>query len=209
MIQQNVQFLPGLKVSDSRALEIRGEILRKSLHFLIALVPALASFNLLFTMILLGLGTAFYAFAETMRLLGREVFLVSRLTALAARKRDQGRFVLGPVTLGMGALLALTFYPNPAAAVAIYALAFGDGFASLIGKLFGTVRIPFTGGKSVEGSLACFTAVFIASFLTTKSFGGSLVIAGVSTLIELLPLKDFDNIVIPSVIGYLAVILFL
>jgi dolichol kinase len=192
----------------ARFTEIKTEIVRKSLHFLIALVPSLASINLSFTMIVLGFGTAFYAFAESMRMAGREIFLVSRITAVAARKRDKGRFVLGPVTLGLGALLALSFYPNPAAAVAIYALAFGDGFASLIGKLFGSIRIPFSGGKSVEGSLACFTAVFIASYLATGSVQGSFIIAGMTTMIELLPLRDFDNIAIPSMIGYLAVILF-
>ncbi len=189
--------------------EVKTEIVRKSLHFLIALGPSLASFNLVFTMILLSLGTTFSAVAEALRLSGKEIFIVSKLTKSAARTRDAGRFVLGPVTLGLGALLALTFYPNPAAAVAIYALAFGDGFASLIGKVFGTVRIPFTGGKSLEGSLACFLAVFIATYLCTSSLSGSFLIAVAATIIEAAPLKDFDNIALPCIIGYLSVILFL
>jgi phytol kinase len=91
---------------------------------------------------------------------GYSVPIVSKVTALAARRRDGDRFVLGPITLGLGALLSLLLYPNPAASIAIYALAFGDGLSSLVGKSFGSVRIPFTGGKSLEGSLTCMVAVF-------------------------------------------------
>jgi phytol kinase len=195
--------------STLRFSEIKTEIVRKFFHFLIALVPFLASISLGFTMILVSAGTVFYALAESLRLSGHEVFLVSRITQRAARQRDTGRFVLGPVTLGIGALLALSFYPNPAAAVAIYALAFGDGCASLFGKLFGTIRLPFTGGKSLEGSLACFLAVFVSTYLCTGSMSGSFLVAAAATLIEAAPLKDFDNIAIPCVIGYLSVILFL
>jgi phytol kinase len=196
-------------LSSPRFSEIKTEIVRKSLHFSIALVPTLASINLVFTMALVSAGILFYAIAEALRLSGHEVFIVSKVTQTAARSRDSGRFVLGPVTLGLGALLALSFYPNPAAAVAIYALAFGDGCASLFGKLFGTIKLPFTGGKSLEGSLACFLAVFIATYLCTGSTGGSFLIAAAATIIEAAPLKDFDNIAIPCVIGYLAVILFI
>lgn len=209
VISTGVVFTHRLGQSSAFVSEMKTELVRKSIHFSIALVPALASVNLVFTMFLVSAGTLFYAIAEALRLSGREVFIVSKVTQTAARDRDAGRFVLGPVTLGLGALLALAFYPNPAAAVAIYALAFGDGCASLFGKLFGTVKLPFTGGKSLEGSIACFLAVFIATYLCTGSASGSFLIAVAATIIEAAPLKDLDNIAIPCVIGYLAVILFL
>ena len=121
---------------------LRGEVIRKALHLLIALVPLLASFNLQATISLLAAGTLFYVFAEKMRIAGRPVFIVSDLTVLASREHDRGRFVIGPVTLGLGAMLALLLYPSTAAAIAVYALAFGDGLASLAGKLFQTARDP-------------------------------------------------------------------
>ena len=40
-------------------------------------------------------------------------------------------------------------------------LAFGGGLSRLVGKAFGRVRLPFTGGKSLEGSLTCLFAVFL------------------------------------------------
>ena len=105
-------------------------------------------------MALLAFGTVFYVFAEKARLAGRTILIISDLTIIASRERDRGRFVLGPVTLGVGALLALLLYPSTAAALAIYALAFGDGLASLAGKLLPSPRIPLTRGKTLAGSLA-------------------------------------------------------
>jgi dolichol kinase len=112
--------------------------------------------------------------------------------------------VLGPVTLGIGALLALLLFPSPAACIGIYALAFGDGFAALIGKLFGRIRPAFLFGKSVEGSLACFTAVFISAWLVSRSFTVAFTAAFVATAVEALPLEDYDNVALPLVVGAVA-----
>ncbi len=181
--------------------EVRSELVRKSIHFLIALTPAIAAFDRSFAVILLAGGTLFYAFAERNRIAGVTMPLISSLTAMAARDRDLGRFVLGPVTLGLGALLSLLLYPDPAASVAIYALAFGDGLASLVGKVFGRFRPAFLMGKSVEGSLACFVAVLLASWKVTADFRLSLFAALVATLVEALPLEDYDNIALPLAVG--------
>jgi len=188
--------------------EIRIEMLRKSIHLLIALVPSLAFFIGVFpTTIILAVGVLFYTTCETLRMYGKEVPVVSAVTSLAARKRDAGKFVLGPITLGLGAMLSLILYPEPAASIAIYALAFGDGLSSLVGKLFGTIRLPFTGGKSLEGSLTCFTAVFVSAYALSGKAVPSAAVALVATLTEACPLKDFDNIILPLVTGCAALLL--
>jgi dolichol kinase len=185
-----------------RALnEVKTEIVRKSIHFFIALSPSMAAINRPFTVLFLMIGTLTYTYMETLRLAGVKVPLISSLTSMASRSRDMGHFVLGPVTLGLGALLALLLYPSPAASIAIYALAFGDGFASLAGKLFGQIRPSFLYGKSLEGSLACFAAVFISAWQVSRSFHISLVAALTATAVESLPLKDYDNFAIPMVVG--------
>ncbi len=187
--------------------EIRIELVRKSIHLLIGLVPLLASYNLSLTYFMLAVGTLVYATSETLRMGGVEVPLISRVTALAARQRDSGHFVLGPVTLGIGTMLSLLLYPEPAASIAIYSLAFGDGLSSLVGKLFGSIRLPFTGGKSLEGSLTCFFAVFISAYSLTQRAPESLGVALVGTLVEAAPLKDFDNIVLPMAAGLASLLL--
>lgn len=181
--------------------EVRIEVLRKSIHLLIALVPSLARFSLPGTILLLGCGIFVYATCEALRMRGFRVPLVSRVTALAARRRDTGKFVRGPITLALGAILSLLLFPAEAASIAIYTLAFGDGLSSLVGKLLGRIRLPLTGGKSLEGSLTCFFAVFIAAFLVSGKAPASLAVATVAMLTEAAPLKDFDNIVLPLVAG--------
>jgi phytol kinase len=188
--------------------ELRIEVLRKSIHLLIAFVPLIARINLGLAVGLLSGGVLFYAACESLRMEGYAVPVVSKITARAARRRDGNRFVLGPITLGLGALMSLLLYPNPAASIAIYALAFGDGLSSLVGKTFGSVRIPFTGGKSVEGSLTCLLAVFVASYAVTSDAPRSFAIAVAAMLIEAAPTKDLDNIVLPVLVGAIASLLF-
>ncbi|AEF83380.1 diacylglycerol/polyprenol kinase family protein [Leadbettera azotonutricia] len=184
------------------ARELKTECIRKSIHFLIALSPTMAAVSKPLTVAILAAGTLLYACFETLRLLGVKVPLVSSLTSIASRSRDRGHFVLGPVTLGLGALLALLLYPSPAASIAIYALAFGDGFASLIGKFFGVHRPSIMLGKSIEGSMACFIAVFMAAIKVSGSIQITLAAAITATLVEVLPLEDYDNLALPIAVGF-------
>ena len=181
---------------------IKTEFFRKSIHFLIALSPAMAAWNRLFTLVFLMTGIAFYAYMESLRIRGVSIPLFSYMVAKSSRLRDEGRFVLGPVTLGLGAVLVLAFYPLHIAAIAIYALAFGDGFASLLGKPFGRIRPAFMFGKSVEGSLACFAAVLIFTWRVSHSLPISLTAAFTASLAEMLPLEDFDNIALPLAVAF-------
>jgi len=181
--------------------ELKTEIVRKSIHFLIALSPLMAAINRPLTVLFLITGTLGYTLMEYMRLSGVKVPVISSLTSMSSRSRDMGRFVMGPVTLGFGALLALLLYPSPVASIAIYALAFGDGFASLVGKFFGKWRPAIMCGKSVEGSFACFAAVFISAFAVSHSINIALLAAFTATVVEALPLADFDNMAIPVTVG--------
>jgi dolichol kinase len=121
---------------------------------------------------------------------------------MASRPRDADRFVMGPITLGLGAFLALVIFPPQIAAIAVYALAFGDGFASLVGKFCGRIRPVFLKGKSVEGSLACFTAVFVTTYAVSQNIGVSMAAAAAATVTEAFPLGDYDNIALPAAVGF-------
>jgi dolichol kinase len=192
---------------DMRAMdfhELKTELIRKAIHFLIALSPSMAAVNRSLTVGLLITGTMFYACMETLRLSGVQVPLISSITNMASRTRDRGRFVLGPITLGIGALLALLLYPSPAASIAIYAMAFGDGFASLIGKFFGRTRPSFLLGKSVEGSRACCAAVFFTAYRVSMNYRTAIFSALAATLVEALPLEDYDNVALPITAGFAA-----
>jgi dolichol kinase len=181
--------------------EIRTEAVRKSIHFLIALSPGMAIISYPLTVLILAAGVLCYTVMEALRLSGVRVPLVSALTGMASRRRDTGRFVLGPVTLGTGALLALLLFPAPVAFIGIYALAFGDGFAGLVGKIFGKCRPAFLFGKSAEGTFACFTATYLCAFFVSQNFTVSLIAAFTAAAVEALPLEDYDNIALPLAVG--------
>ena len=193
-----------------QALPRRGigsELARKGIHILIAMVPSLAAMNKSNTALLLMGGILFYSWAESMRFLGFQLPMISSVTAAVLRKREQGRFALTPITLGLGALLALIIFPPPIAAAAIYALAFGDSVSSLVGKSLGRLRPGFLKGKSIEGSLACFTVSTLAGFLVFRDLKPALAVGLASTLVDALPLKDFDNLLMPLAAGLAAFVL--
>jgi phytol kinase len=148
-----------------------------------------------------------YMYCEYRRVSGVSIPVISKITSYASRKRDEGRFVLGPLTMALGVLFTLLLFPPEAACVGIFALAFGDGIASLAGKMFGRVRIPGTGGKTVEGSTACFLAVYVSTLAVCRDPLKALAISFVAVIIEVLPIRDYDNLLIPVSIGFLEYLL--
>ena len=188
------------------------EFFRKSIHMCSAFIPLFLKVNYLFTVVALIAALVVYIICEILRLKGINVPVISEVTEIASRKRDENRFVLGPVTLVLGILVSAIFFKSPASTVGIFALSFGDGLASLSGKCFGKIKVPLSQGKTVAGCITCFLAIFISSFLVLWFYSGtivyhfsycaiSLILASVGMFIELLPIKDFDNLIIPFLIS--------
>ena len=188
-------------VARQRLNAIFKELFRKSIHICSSFVPLFLKLAYWPVIGLLVLALIVYSISEILRSKNIELPVISKVTEIAARKRDENRFVLGPVTLVCGILLAALLLPLDYARVGIFALAFGDGLASLMGKLFGKITIPGAHGKTVAGSLTCFCAVFISTFCCCGNCFAALVIAFCAMCIEVLPLADFDNLIIPPVIG--------
>jgi phytol kinase len=180
------------------------EFFRKSIHLCSALVPTLLTYAYVPVLVVLLGSLIVYVCSELLRSRGIEVPVIAHITEIAARKRDENKFVLGPVTLVLGIVAAVFMWQPEAARIGIYALAFGDGLASLGGKLFGRVHIPFTHGKTVAGSITCFTAVFCSAFAVCGNAFTSLILACSAMIVEVIPLGDFDNLIIPVLIGGLA-----
>ncbi|BDC94067.1 Dolichol kinase [Treponema bryantii] len=188
-------------IARQRLNAIFKELFRKSIHICSSFVPLFLGFAYWPVIALLILAIVVYTISELLRAKGINIPLISKITEIAARKRDENRFVLGPVTLACGILIAALLLPLDCARVGIFALAFGDGLASLMGKLFGKITIPGAHGKTAAGSLTCFFAVFISTFCCCGNCLVSLITALCAMFIEVLPLSDFDNLIIPPVIG--------
>jgi dolichol kinase len=56
-------------------------------------------------------------------------------------------------------------------------------------------------GKSLEGSGACFLATFTAAFAVSHNLRAAVLAAVTVTVVEALPLEDYDNIAIPMMVG--------
>lgn len=187
--------------------ELVTEIVRKSIHIAASCIIVPAAYWYYPTLAGIICLTGIYCISELLRMHNIEAGLIGQITRHAARKRDRNRFVLGPVTLAAGIFFALLLFPLHSAKIAIFALAFGDGFASLVGKRFGKRKLHIAKDKTVAGSMACFTAVLVTTYLVSFSLQKSCIIAGAAACIEMLPLKDYDNLLIPLAIGYLAVVI--
>lgn len=184
---------------------VRTELIRKSIHLAVAIVPLLAlTVGVVLTVAILAAGTLLYTVSELLRRDGYTVPIITRITELAARNRDRGHFVWGPVTLGVGAITVLVLFSEPAASVAILALAGGDSLSSLVGRFFGRVPLPGTGGKTLEGSLACFAAVAVTTAIVVGPSFDVLVIALAAAVLEALPTGDADNLVLPLGVAVVA-----
>ena len=168
---------------------------------LIALVPPLASLDYALTILLLMGGLVVYSAAEGIRYLGFSVPLISGVTSRVLRDRERGHYALGPVTLGLGALLTLILFPFPIAQAALLVLAFGDSAASIVGNLWGRLRPPFLGGKSLEGTLAATALSAALTYWVLADWRAALVMGLGALLSDLLPLGDFDNLVLPLLSG--------
>lgn len=99
--------------------------------------------------------------------------------------------------------LTIFLFSREVSAVAILFLSLGDPLAAVIGKRFGRIEVL---GKTVEGSLSCFLVCFLVSRLFFDfwiSFFGSLT----TTIIELVPFKLDDNLLIPLVSGAILTLL--
>ena len=187
-----------------RLNELLKELFRKTIHICAAIVPLGLHYFKIPTICALLIVMMGYIVSEILRRSGHDIPLISIITQAAARKRDENKFVLGPVMLCLGIVLCALVWPEIPARVGILALAFGDGLASLGGKFLGRVQIPFTKGKTAAGSLTCFAAIFASCFCITHNAAVALCCGAAGMFIEVLPLNDFDNLLIPVAIGGIA-----
>ncbi len=193
--------------NESKKRIVFKEFFRKIIHICAAFVPLFLKFTFWPVIIFLVFMAILYSASEICRLKGKSIPLISKITSLAARDSENNHFVAGPLFMVFGILFSILVFPQNCAVSGIFALAFGDGFASLIGRSFGKIKIPFLKNKTVEGCSACFLAVFISVLCLSRNLPLSLLIAVFTTLIEALPLGALDNFFIPVVISAIYMLL--
>ena len=96
--------------------------------------------------------------------------------------------------------ITIMLFPKTIAIAALVFIIVGDTAAALIGRKYGRVR--YLGGKSLEGSAACFISSFLASLLVP----GLPVMAGLigaftATVVEACSGSLDDNLTVPLAAG--------
>ncbi len=184
-----------LSIQHGRSSSWVQELRRKSVHACSIFIPFFSGVNYNLTLMILLTITVFFIFSECVRLNGSRFPVLGIITRLCVRSNEVRQFTLAPLTLAVGVLLSLVFFSELIAYVVIVILAFADSFATIVGKFYGRIKIPYNRKKSVEGSMTFFvTALICTVFLLPLKT--ALIASFVSCIIETLPFK-FDNISIP------------
>ncbi|GAB62500.1 MAG: hypothetical protein DWB56_01570 [Candidatus Jettenia sp.] len=178
------------------------EIRRKFLHILIACVPIFSNFIYYTTQMTLLALLGAYVISECLRINGYSFPLLGRITRSSVRKVEERDFAFGPVTLILGAVLSLHFFPAMIANIAIWIVAFADTAATIVGRSLGVHRIPYNKKKSLEGTFAAMIVAFLCGYIYLP-IPVALFIALISSMIESLPLKSLDNLFMPIGTGLL------
>ncbi len=169
---------------------------------------------------------AFVPFAITIQffLVGLGVLKDDAAVAAMSRTGRRQEILKGPFFYGVVfVIITLIFWTDsPVGIVALMLLCGGDGLADVIGKRVKSSSIPWSPKKTWAGTIAMFLGGWLFTILVLwfyivtgvfqLSIGGLIVpvtiIALVGTIIESLPVSDFDNITVPAVAILLGLILF-
>lgn len=181
------------------------ELTRKSLHMLIAFLPLIAQFSRTWAFVLLVLGSLVYSSSELVRIRNLRtgssdipsLRWLQVVTEFVSRGNESESFILAPVTLALGAAGTLLLFDGAVMQIGIFALAFGDTAAALVGRLAPIIRLPLNPGKSLGGFLGCLSTTAVLSYVVTQDLQVSLLASLCSALLESLPIRDLDNLILP------------
>jgi phytol kinase len=129
-----------------------------------------------------------------------------------SRTGNPREILRGPLFYGIIfiVLTIIYWYDTPIGIVALMLMCGGDGLADIVGRRYGKTKLPWNANKSWLGSLGMFlggwsfAAVILAVFVAWGIFPSPwldylpaiTVIALAGTLVESIPIHDFDNITV-------------
>ena len=143
-----------------------------------------------------------------------------------SRTGDRREILRGPLYYGIVFVVCtLVFWrTSPVGVLALMLMCGGDGLADLVGRRWGSAKLPINPAKSWAGSVAMliagfgFAFVFVALFNSLGLFGPGLglsdaawktgLVALAATLVEALPIRDLDNLTITAAALVLGILLF-
>ena len=187
-------------------MDFRREIWRKSVHLAgLPFLPVIFwNSSLVLFLLLVFLGG--YLWVEMMDRRKKSIPFLSAFTWKCKRPEESGRFAWGPALM-VGAAIPLVLFLEPrAASLGLLQVFLSDAVSTLVGLKWGAKKIPWSPTKSWLGSAAFFISAFLGS-LFFIAWPQALILASAGTLIESLPFRDWDNLLVPLGVGILAALL--
>ena len=128
-----------------------------------------------------------------------------RLVYKLEREKNYSKPSIQALWANLGIFLGFLIFGKEASTVGVVVLAVVDAFAGMVGIRYGKRRI---GNKSLEGAFAFFLSVF---FVLSPFIGlwQAFIVALLSSVAEILPLKLDDNFTIPLIASLVYKILML
>lgn len=130
------------------------------------------------------------------------------------RHGDPREILRGPLYYGIVFVVCTIVFwrHSPVGLAALMVMCGGDGLADVMGRRFGTTRLPFSPEKSVAGSLAMFAGSFVFGFgmlvlfdlfgnfqpsmPVARTAGAAAAVSLAATAVEALPFHDVDNLTV-------------
>ncbi len=139
----------------------------------------------------------------------------AKLSFMAREEHDTPGTVYYAVSLTVLSLFSFGIDAPYVGALGVFSMAFGDGFAAVIGKRFGVRKLPVVRDKSLAGSATMLVVSFAACAAVLGAAGVSLalpiaaLLAVAATVIEAFSTDGLDNLWVPLGVSALYVVLFL
>lgn len=171
------------------------ELYRKTIHFLGVPLPFLAYLHKPAVAAVLSAVIPIYVFSEFTRTIGVHLPFISHITKRSERITETRGFIIGPISLTAGILITLFAFSPEIYIPAILIVCISDSVSSLVGRKYGTLRLPFY-SRTLEGSIAFYISS-LAILIFFLPFERALLTALVPTVLELMMPHYLDNLLIP------------
>jgi phytol kinase len=153
-----------------------------------------------------------FAITAQFALVGTGIIKDEAAVQAMSRSGDHREILKGPLFYGIVfVVLTLVYWKDsPVGIVALMLMCGGDGLADVTGRRWGIVKLPWNANKSWAGSLgmllggwilaAGIFSIFVAAGIFVGPVWSSLpalfLIALIGTFVEMLPVKDIDNVTV-------------
>lgn len=180
-----------------RKTALKGEVERQLIHLftgiiLILLIRAASDMALPLLLLLL----ASYVTISIAIILDKLPLRLSTLLCRWGRPSKQTIPLKGTILLLCGVILSVVLFPEEIVYASIAVVAFGDSVATAVGVLVGRHKLPYSGEKTVEGTVSGIVAAFLASLLfvtPVQAFAGAAGGMLLESVIGLQTIRKFNS----------------